>query len=57
MSIQSARVEEKLFQNRYLVDAGKPHIVKMRVIPTFCAITPDRMFQFLQRARRNARVT
>lgn len=22
----SARVEEKLFQNRYLVDAGKPHI-------------------------------
>ena len=27
MSIQPARVEEKLFQNRYLVDAGKPHIV------------------------------
>ncbi|MCC3246358.1 ferredoxin family protein [Methylocystis sp. WRRC1] len=25
MSI-AARVEEKLFQNRYLVDAGKPHI-------------------------------
>lgn len=23
----AARVEEKLFQNRYLVDAGKPHIV------------------------------
>jgi len=22
----AARVEEKLFQNRYLVDAGKPHI-------------------------------
>ncbi|MBA4790358.1 MAG: ferredoxin family protein [Pseudomonadota bacterium] len=28
MSIQ--RVEEKLFQNRYLVDAGRPHI---RVAP------------------------
>jgi ferredoxin like protein len=23
----AARVEEKLFQNRYLVDSGKPHIV------------------------------
>ena len=23
----AARVEEKLYQNRYIVDAGKPHIV------------------------------
>ena len=23
----SHRVEEKLYQNRYLVDAGRPHIV------------------------------
>ena len=27
MSLQAARVEEKLYQNRYLVDVGKPHIV------------------------------
>ena len=27
MSLQAVRVEEKLYQNRYLVDAGKPHIV------------------------------
>lgn len=26
MSTQAARVEEKLYQNRYLVDQGKPHI-------------------------------
>jgi len=26
MATLAARVEEKLFQNRYLVDAGKPHI-------------------------------
>jgi ferredoxin like protein len=26
MSAQIARVEEKLFQNRYLVDSGRPHI-------------------------------
>lgn len=26
MSMQTARVEEKLFQNRYVVDQGKPHI-------------------------------
>ena len=27
MSLEAARVEEKLYQNRYLVDVGKPHIV------------------------------
>ena len=27
MSTEPGRVEEKLFQNRYIVDAGKPHIV------------------------------
>lgn len=27
MGMAAPRVEEKLFQNRYLVDSGKPHIV------------------------------
>ena len=26
MATEFARVEEKLYQNRYIVDAGKPHI-------------------------------
>jgi ferredoxin like protein len=26
MAAATARVEEKLYQNRYLVDAGRPHI-------------------------------
>jgi ferredoxin like protein len=26
MSTLSTRIEEKLYQNRYVVDAGKPHI-------------------------------
>ena len=32
---QSAKVEEKLFQNRYLVDAGRPHIrIKPHDVPS-----------------------
>ena len=27
MATEFERVEEKLYQNRYIVDAGKPHIV------------------------------
>lgn len=35
MTASSAKVEEKLFQNRYLVDAGKPHIkVKAHDVPS-----------------------
>ena len=26
MSTLNTRIEEKLYQNRYVVDAGKPHI-------------------------------
>lgn len=35
MMALSAKVEEKLFQNRYLVDAGRPHIkVKAHKVPS-----------------------
>ena len=35
MLAPTAKVEEKLFQNRYLVDAGRPHIkVKPHEIPS-----------------------
>lgn len=34
-SAPRAKVEEKLFQNRYLVDAGRPHIrVKPHTVPS-----------------------
>ncbi len=33
--IEAAKVEEKLYQNRYLVDAGRPHIsVKPHDVPS-----------------------
>ena len=33
--VATVKVEEKLFQNRYLVDAGRPHIrVKAHVTPS-----------------------
>ena len=35
MTAANAKVEEKLFQNRYLVDAGRPHIrVKPHAVPS-----------------------
>lgn len=35
MSVEGPRVEEKLFQNRYLVDQGKPHItVEPHTVPS-----------------------
>lgn len=35
MSDTMVRVEDKLFQNRYLVDAGRPHIkVRDHVVPS-----------------------
>ena len=35
MAAPRAKVEEKLFQNRYLVDAGRPHIkVKPHKVPS-----------------------
>lgn len=34
-TVATAKVEEKLFQNRYLVDAGRPHIkVKPHTVPS-----------------------
>ena len=34
-TIEAAKVEEKLYQNRYLVDAGKPHIrVRPHQVPS-----------------------
>ncbi|MCK8785001.1 ferredoxin family protein [Roseomonas sp. NAR14] len=33
--MSGARIEEKLFQNRYLVDAGRPHIkVRAHAVPS-----------------------
>jgi ferredoxin like protein len=35
MSTLNTRIEEKLYQNRYVVDAGKPHIkVKEHEVPS-----------------------
>jgi ferredoxin like protein len=35
MSTLNTRIEEKLYQNRYVVDAGKPHIkVKEHDVPS-----------------------
>ncbi len=35
ISVTAAKVEEKLFQNRYLVDAGRPHIqVRPHKVPS-----------------------
>jgi ferredoxin like protein len=35
MSTLNTRIEEKLYQNRYVVDAGKPHIkVKDHAVPS-----------------------
>jgi len=44
MTAPSAKVEEKLFQNRYLVDAGRPHIrVKPHSVPSASLLAMTRL--------------
>ena len=38
MSTLNTRIEEKLFQNRYLVDAGRPHIKIASMTSSFSGI-------------------